>query len=134
MTRIIVACSFVLLLVASTRWIGHAEQDDPHFTGHSDVLDNKDLSASRRSFDAGARSAWHSHSKGQVLFVEEGRARVQRKGQPIKEFGVGETDYTGPNVVHWHGATPDRRLVQVALSFGEIKWMEKVTDAEYSSK
>ena len=134
MIRAIVACSCVVLLVASGRWIGHAAQDDPHFTGHSDALDAKDLSATRRSFDAGARSAWHSHSKGQVLFVEEGRARVQRKGEAVKEFGAGQTDYTPPNVAHWHGATPDRRLVQVALSFGEITWMDKVTDAEYSAK
>jgi len=134
MTRTIIVCSFVVLLVASARWVGRAAQDDPHFTGHSDVLDAKDLSASRRSFDAGARSAWHTHSKGQVLFVEEGRARVQRKGEPVKEFGAGQTDYTAPNVAHWHGATPDRRLVQVALSVGEIKWMDKVTDAEYAGK
>ena len=134
MTRIIVACSCVLLIVASARWIGRAEQDDLRFTGHTDVLDAKDLSASRRSFDAAARSAWHSHSKGQVIFVEEGRARVQRKGEAVKEIGAGQTDYTAANVPHWHGATPDRRLVQVALSFGEIKWMDKVTDAEYSAK
>jgi len=134
MTRIIVVCSFVLALVVSARWIGHAQQEDPHFTGHSDALDAKDLSASRRSFDAGARSAWHSHSKGQLLYVEDGRARVQRKGEPVKELRPGETDYTGPNVAHWHGAAPDRKFVQVALSFGEIKWMEKVTDAEYAGR
>jgi len=134
MTRTIIACSFAVLLAASARWTGRAAQDDPHFTGHSDALDAKDLNATRRSFDAGARSAWHSHSKGQVLFAEEGRARVQRKGEPVKEFGAGQTDYTPPNVAHWHGATPDRRLVQVALSFGEIKWMDKVTDAEYYAK
>jgi quercetin dioxygenase-like cupin family protein len=134
MTRIIVVCSLVMLLSASARWIGHAQQEDTRFTGHTDVLDAKDLNATRRSFDAGARSAWHSHSKGQLLFVEDGRARVQRKGQPVRELGSGETDYTGPNVVHWHGATPDRKLVQVALSFGETKWMEKVTDAEYAGR
>lgn len=134
MTRIIVVCSLVMLLSASARWIGHAQQEDARFTGHTDVLDAKDLNATRRSFDAGARSAWHSHSKGQLLFVEDGRARLQRKGQPVRELGAGETDYTGPNVVHWHGAAPDRKLVQVALSFGETKWMEKVTDAEYAGR
>jgi len=137
MTRIIVAGSFAVLLAAVAappRWIGHAQQDDPHFSGHSDVLDAKDMTAGRRRFDAGARSAWHSHSKGQLLFVEDGRARTQRKGEPIKELGVGETDYTAANVVHWHGAAVDRRVVQIALSFGEIKWMEKVTDAEYAAK
>jgi quercetin dioxygenase-like cupin family protein len=134
MTRIIVACSFVLLLAMSTYWVGHAQQDDPRFTGPTEVLDAKDLSPGRRSFGPGARTAWHSHSKGQFVLVEEGRARVQRKGEPAKDLGVGESDYTAPNVAHWHGATPDRRLVQIALTMGETKWMEKVTDAEYAGR
>ena len=40
-----------------------------------------------------------------------------------------------PNVVHWHGAVPTKRYVQIAVSFGgDIKWMQKVTDAEYNAK
>ena len=81
--------------------------DDPRFTGKTDVMESKDLSMSRRRFDLPvAPSAWHSHDKGQLLFVEEGRARTQKRGQPVKELGVGDSDYTGPNVVHWHGAVP----------------------------
>ena len=42
---------------------------------------------------------------------------------------------SGPNVAHWHGATPTQALVQSALAFGGYtKWMEKVTDAEYQGK
>jgi quercetin dioxygenase-like cupin family protein len=112
-----------------------AAADDPRFTGKSDVLEAKDLSLSRRRFDPGARSAWHSHDKGQLIYVEEGRARTQKKGQPIREFGVGDSEYTGPNVAHWHGAVPQTHFVQVAVGFGgDIKWMEKVTDAEYAGK
>ena len=135
MKRIAVVLALVLVLVAATRWAGFAQQDDPRFTGRSDVMDAKDLGIGRRSFEPGAHSAWHSHDKGQLIFVESGRARTQKKGQPMKELGVGDSDYTAPNVVHWHGATPSDRLVQVAVSFGgEIKWLQKTTDDEYAGK
>jgi len=122
-------------LVAASYWTGHAQQDDPRFTGKSDTMDAKDLGIGRRSFEPGARSAWHSHDTGQLIFVEQGRARTQKKGQTMKELALGDSDYTGPNVVHWHGATPGDRLVQVAISFGgEIKWLQKTTDDEYNGK
>ena len=141
MKRIALASSFVLMLVVLTRWIGAAQPppaqagDDPRFTGKSTVMEATGLGVSRRSFEPGARSAWHSHDKGQLIFVEEGRARTQKKGQMLKELGAGESDYTGPNLVHWHGAAPDQRLVQVAVGFGgETKWLEKTTDAEYAGR
>jgi len=135
MKRVAVLAALSLVLVGSTRWIGSAQQDDPRFTGRSDTMDAKDLGIGRRSFEPGARSAWHSHDKGQLIFVEQGRARTQKKGQPMKELGVGDSDYTPPNVVHWHGATADQRLVQVAVSFGgDINWLQKTTDEEYAGR
>ncbi|MBI1874692.1 MAG: cupin domain-containing protein [Acidobacteria bacterium] len=136
------ACLWLVLAFAVTiNWIGHAQQtaqppvDDPRFTGKTSTLEAKDLSVSRRRFEAGARSAWHSHDRGQLVFVQEGRARIQKRGQTMRELGPGDSDYTGPNVVHWHGAVPDQPLVQIAVGFGgETKWMEKVTDAEYAGK
>jgi quercetin dioxygenase-like cupin family protein len=136
MNRVALVLTLAVILAVSTRWT-RAQQpaDDPRFTGRSDNLDAKDLGIGRRSFEAGARSAWHSHDKGQLLFVEQGHGRVQRKGEPIREMKVGDSDYTAPNVVHWHGAVPNERYVQIAVSFGgEIKWMQKVTDAEYNAK
>ncbi|MBI4476945.1 MAG: cupin domain-containing protein [Acidobacteria bacterium] len=140
--QLIGACLWVVLVIAlSIRWIAHAQQiapqppDDPRFTGKTSTLDAKELSVSRRRFEAGARSAWHSHERGQLLFVQEGRARIQRRGQPMKKLDPGESDYTGPHVAHWHGAVPGQPLVQVAVGFGgETKWMEKVTDEEYQGK
>jgi 4-carboxymuconolactone decarboxylase len=145
MRRVALVLGLVLVLVGSLRWIGQAQQtpggpgtaggDDPRFTGRSETLDAKDLGVGRRSFEAGARAAWHSHEKGQLLFVEKGRARVQRKGEPIRELRPGDSDYTPPNVVHWHGATPDQAYVQIQVSFGgDTRWLEKVTDDEYSGK
>jgi quercetin dioxygenase-like cupin family protein len=131
MTRIAVLLGLGALLVASS----YAQQDDPRFTGKSTVMEGKELTVARRHFEAGARAAWHSHDKGQLLMVEEGRMRTQKRGQAIKELGVGDSDYTGPNVVHWHGATPTTALVQINVGFGgETKWLETVTDAEYEKK
>jgi len=76
-----------------------------------------------------------TYRKGQLLFVEKGRGRVQRRGEPIRDLKEGESDYTAPNVVHWHGAAPDQELVQVNIGFGgETKWFDKVTDEEYNGK
>jgi quercetin dioxygenase-like cupin family protein len=136
--RIVLALSLLASLVAAANVSSQTPKppaDDPRFTGISTVMDAKDLGAARRRFEAGARSAWHSHDRGQLLWVEEGRLRIGKKGQGMKEFGQGESDYTAPNVVHWHGATPDRPAIQVYLNFvGETKWMEKVTDEEYAGK
>lgn len=131
----------MLLLVVTARWISHAEhrepaeqtEDDPRFTGKSSSLEPTGLGVSRRRFEAGARSAWHHHEHGQLLFVEEGRARTQKRGQPLREMGPGESDYTAPRIEHWHGAAPHEPFVQVAVGFGSgITWLEKTTDEEYN--
>jgi quercetin dioxygenase-like cupin family protein len=147
MKRVAVLLWLVLVLAVSTHWVGRAQQtagqpvpgsqaaDDPRFTGKSVTMASKDLSIARRHFEAGARSAWHSHDRGQLLMVEEGRMRTQKRGQAIKELGVGESDYTAPDIFHWHGAVPGQALVQINVGFGgDTKWMEKVTDAEYQGR
>ena len=135
MKRAAVLVGLALAFTTAAYWTGRAEQDDPRFTGRSETMDAKDLGIGRRSFEPGARSAWHSHDKGQLIYVEQGRARTQKQGQAMKELGVGDSDYTAPNIVHWHGATPTDRLIQVAVSFGgEIKWLQKTTDDEYNGK
>jgi quercetin dioxygenase-like cupin family protein len=131
MTRIAVVLGLGLLLVGSS----YAQQNPPLFTGKSAVMDGKDLSAARRSFEPGARTYWHSHDRGQLLLVEDGRMRTQKKGGPMKELGKGESDYTGPNVVHWHGAAPGQALVQINVGFGgDTKWMAEVSDVEYNGR
>ena len=129
----------VLAFGVSAHWIARAEQnqanDDPRFTGLNTSLDAEGLRVSRRRFEAGARSAWHHHTHGQLLFVEEGHARTQKRGQALREMGAGESDYTGPTVEHWHGAAPDQHFIQVSVGFGSgIEWFDKVTDEEYNGR
>jgi len=131
MARIAALLWLVLAGVVAAQQTGSA----PRFTGKSDVMDGKDLTAARRHFDAGARTYWHSHDNGQLLLVEQGKMRAQKRGQAARDYGVGDTDYTPPNVVHWHGATPDQPLVQINVQFGgQTKWFDEVTAAEYNAK
>ena len=105
---------------------------DPNFTGFVTALDAKDVTAGRRNFEAGARTAWHSHEKGQLIYAESGRMRTGRRGEPFKEYAAGGSEYTAPNVEHWHGATPKEPLVQVNIQFGgTTKWLTRTTDEEY---
>ena len=85
MKRIAVLLGLGLLLVGSS----YAQQNEPRFTGKSVAMEGKDLSAARRSFEPGARTFWHSHDNGQLLMVEDGRMRTQKKGGPLKELGKG---------------------------------------------
>ena len=103
--------------------------------GNSVVMDANGLLVQRRRFEAGNRTYWHKHERGFLILVEEGRARVQKKGEPMKELGPGETDYTPPNVLHWHGAAPKESFMQVGVSFGGgIEFLDPVTEAEYQGK
>jgi quercetin dioxygenase-like cupin family protein len=141
MPRILLAVSFALLLLMTGVWTraaqqpGAADLEAARFTGKTTVLEAAGVGATRRRFEPGARTAWHSHPNGQLLFVQEGRLRMQKRGQAIKEMGPGESDFTGPNVEHWHGAAAATSLTHVAVGFGgDTKWLNKVTDDEYAGK
>src|SRR5688572_418273 len=94
------------------------------------------INAALRRFEPGNKTYWHSHEGGFILFVQEGRARVQRRGEPMKELGPGEIDYAPPGVEHWHGAAPNEPLVQLGVVpfGGGIKFLEPVTDAQYDGQ
>lgn len=88
-----------------------------------------------RGFEAGARPDWHAHDGAQLLFVQEGRLRDHVQGQKMNEVGLHESTYLPGGVAHWHGATPGQNLIHVSVTFASgIKWMEKVSDDQYSGK
>ena len=112
-----------------------APGSDPNFTGVVTSVDAKDITGGRRTFEASARTAWHSHDKGQLILAEKGRLRTGRRGQGYKEYDEGGSEYTPANVEHWHGATPKGPLTQVNIQFGgTTKWLVKTTDQEYNKK
>jgi quercetin dioxygenase-like cupin family protein len=140
MKRLVLVPAFAGVLALTSVWTGRAQQPPagatpPRFTGTSTAMEAKDLTIARRRFEPGARTYWHSHDNGQLLLVEQGRMRLQKRGDMMRELGVGQSDYTAPNIVHWHGAAPDQALVQINAGFGGVaKWFEEVSADQYAGK
>lgn len=88
------------------------------------------------TFEAKARTNWHSHPGGQVLFITEGQGYYQAKGQPAILLQKGDHVEIPPNILHWHGAGPDTEFAHIAISLntdeGGAVWSGPVTDMEYS--
>jgi quercetin dioxygenase-like cupin family protein len=115
-------------------WIAGANAQQSNFVGGSPTsLDAKAIRTLRLRFPAGSRSNWHSHSNGQLLMIEQGRARTQERGCALLEIGPGQPWYTKPGVEHWHGAAPDQEAVQLTIYEGEVKWLEPVGDEVYKA-
>jgi quercetin dioxygenase-like cupin family protein len=100
-----------------------------------DATDSSRAAGASVSFEPGARTAWHTHTRGQVLIVTAGIGRVQRWGGPIVEIRQGDVVWTPPGVKHWHGASPNSAMTHIAiqehLDGKVVEWMEKVSDEQY---
>jgi 4-carboxymuconolactone decarboxylase len=92
-------------------------------------------SGSLVTFEPGARTAWHTHTTGQILIVTAGTGRVQRWGDSVEEIRQGDVVWIPPGQKHWHGAAPNSSMAHIAiveqLDGKTVDWMEKVGDAQY---
>ena len=112
-----------------------------NFTGVVRVLPLFDSTATTRAsassvtFEADARSAWHSHPRGQTLVVTSGVGRVQRWGGAADEIRVGDVVWIPAGVKHWHGAAPMQTMTHIAvqehLDGRFVEWQEQVSDSQY---
>lgn len=92
------------------------------------------------SFTPGARTAWHAHPVGQVLYCLSGVGRICiGKGARPQAIYPGDTVMIPPDTPHWHGAAPDRLFAHLAMSEnGEggqgTAWGEPVSDSDYRAE
>jgi 4-carboxymuconolactone decarboxylase len=88
------------------------------------------------TFEAGARSAWHTHPAGQRLVVTAGVGRTAEWGGRVQEIRAGDVIWCPPGVKHWHGASPNTAMTHLTLAGMvnniNVVWLEKVTDAQYN--
>ena len=114
-----------------------------YFTGRVRVdplfvaSDELNASAAYVSFEAGARSAWHTHPAGQRLVVTSGIGLVQEWGKPVQQIRPGDVIVCPPGIKHWHGAAPASAMTHLAVTGSvdgkNVEWLEKVTDAQYNA-
>jgi quercetin dioxygenase-like cupin family protein len=87
-------------------------------------------------FTPGARTAWHTHPRGQTIFVTEGAGLCQREGGPVEEIHPGDRVFFEAGENHWHGATPTRFMAHIAMQQQDeggsvVTWGDHVTDEQY---
>ena len=121
-----------LILAVNSAGIANAAPAEPQYEDQRMVV-------GLVRFAPGARTAWHSHAKGQTLHVTHGIARMQARGGDIIEVQPGQTVYTPPGEEHWHGATPDDFMEHLAMLENSdnpnatTTWGQHVTDEEYNT-
>ena len=87
-------------------------------------------------FAPGARTAWHSHERGQYLHVTEGVAYFGGRDGTLIEVRPGQTLYTPPGEDHFHAAGPDRFMEHLAIvengddAATTTVWKEHVADQD----
>jgi quercetin dioxygenase-like cupin family protein len=115
------------------------------FTGnvYVDTVRNPDeqtkIGAANVHFTPGARTAWHTHPKGQTVYVTEGVGLCQCEGKPIEIIRPGDVVYFEPNENHWHGATKNRFMAHIAMQEADdqgsiVTWGKHVLDEEYNKQ
>jgi quercetin dioxygenase-like cupin family protein len=99
------------------RFHGHALQNLLHETTEESRI-------SFVRFEPGAHTHWHRHAGGQVIHIVEGNATVEAWGEASESLSAGDTVIAPPGEKHWHGATGDAPLTQIAVTSGEVTWLE----------
>src|SRR5438874_9807972 len=84
-------------------------------------------------FAPGARTAWHTDPNGQTIFVTEGIGLAKRRGGEVEVIRPGDRVFFEPGEDHWHGASPNRFMIHLALiqldeAGNGATWGDHVTD------
>ena len=145
MLALLASTSLQAQTIVITRGGSRAVRPGPagNFTGEvrvemlSEALDPSHASAGSVTFAPGARTAWHSHPRGQILIITAGTGRVQRWGEPSQEVRAGDVVRIPAGAKHWHGASPQASMTHIAITEHRdgtaVQWMEKVSDEQYNA-
>ena len=117
------------------------DADPSHFTGKARlkrvaaVDGDPKLRVYRVEFEPSARTHWHTHSGVQLLYIDEGQCRFQKWGESVQVAKAGDVVHIAPNEKHWHGASPDGKMIHIAVNINaETEWMERVSEEQYLSE
>ena len=114
---------------------GDVKVDEPFSSGD----EFKDYQGAMVHFEAGARTAWHTHPKGQTIYIVSGEGRAQTEGEAVRRLMPGDVVWFPANEKHWHGAAPDKAMSHLAIQSpdeeGEVvTWLEQVSDEDYNAE
>lgn len=86
--------------------------------------------AMRATLDPGTITRWHTHPRGQLLYVLSGRGLAQRAGGPVEMVQSGDAVWFAGGERHWHGATDDSPFSYLSIQAAEngsfVEWLDAV--------
>ncbi|MCB2130051.1 MAG: cupin domain-containing protein [Rhodobacteraceae bacterium] len=95
-----------------------------------------EMTAMRAFVPPGVVTHWHSHPRGQLLFVLDGVGRVQREGGEVTQVRAGDAVWFAPDERHWHGATPSCPFcylsVQPVKNGTAVAWFGPVDEESFA--
>ncbi|HUC34914.1 MAG TPA: cupin domain-containing protein [Gaiellaceae bacterium] len=99
--------------------------------------DASEIGAAAVHFTPGARTAWHTHPRGQTIWVTEGVGLCQREGDAIEVIRPGDRVFFEPGENHWHGAAATRLMTHIAMQQADdsgnvVSWGAHVSDEQYA--
>lgn len=113
-----------------------------NFTGHVVITplfgpnDTTRANAGLVTFAPGARTTWHTHPAGQLLFITAGQGWVQEEGAERRTVNAGDVVWFAAEVKHWHGATATSPMAHIAMTYvrdgKNVDWLEPVTDQQFT--
>ncbi|HTT91674.1 MAG TPA: cupin domain-containing protein [Acidimicrobiales bacterium] len=125
-----------MIIIPPTKQAGTAGKPGSQFTGdvfpYLTMVATDGVTINTVNFTPCARTYWHSHERGQILFVVAGLGLVQAEGGPVQFMRAGDTIWAPPGERHWHGAARSSYVVHTAISLGTTSWAEQVTDEQYN--
>lgn len=113
----------------------YVKADSKYFTGEAKfaILPQIDISKDSVAivdFEVGVINNWHTHSKGQYLYITEGEGRVQEWGKEIQYVKKGDVVWIPEGVKHWHGAGETTSMSHLVIipdaKNNKTTWYEKV--------
>jgi hypothetical protein len=101
-----------------------------------DALRSLSPGSSERPLQPRSRTASHTHSNGQTIYITEGLC--QRRGGQIEAIRHGDRVFFKPDEDHWHGAATNRSMTHIAMQEVDhqgsaVPWGEHVTHEVYNT-
>lgn len=86
--------------------------------------------AMRATLDPGTITRWHTHPKGQLLYVLSGHGLAQNEGGSVENLRAGDAVWFAPGERHWHGAADDSPFSYISIQPREnssaVEWLDHV--------
>lgn len=84
--------------------------------------------------EPGVITNWHTHPRGQFLYILSGVGLAQRDGGSTVELRAGDCVWFAPNERHWHGASSTSTFCYISIQATQdgtaVSWLEPVIRKE----